>query len=146
LPAFVKSTVIHAPVQVVFAFHQREDALRLLSPAFPPVRIVRKTGGIEAGSEVELQIGPVHWIARHTAFEKNRFFEDRQISGPFAKWVHRHEFEPLGGSSRLTDRIDYQLPGGALMNALLGWAVHLGLMQMFRHRHRMTKLYCEQPA
>jgi ligand-binding SRPBCC domain-containing protein len=30
------------------------------------------------------------------------------------------------------------------INHLFGWAVSLGLHQMFRHRHRITKRYCEK--
>jgi ligand-binding SRPBCC domain-containing protein len=144
MPTFRKSVVVEAPVETVFGFHEREDALRLLSPAFPAVRVVRKQGGIETGSRVELRIGPLRWVALHTAFQKNRFFEDQQISGPFAKWIHRHEFEAVGGATLLTDRIEYRLPGGVWMNHLFGWAMQLGLQQMFRHRHRITKRYCEK--
>jgi ligand-binding SRPBCC domain-containing protein len=144
MPAFLKSIVIEAPVENVFGFHEREDALRLLSPAFPPVRVMRKMGGTEPGSRVELRIGPFEWVALHSGYEKNRFFEDQQISGPFAEWIHRHEFEAVGTATRLTDRVDFQLPGGVWMNRLFGWAVQLGLHQMFRHRHQMTKFYCEK--
>lgn len=140
---FVRSVLIHAPLEGVFAFHEREDALQLLSPTFPTLRVLRKQAGIEAGSWVELKIGPVAWVALHTACEKNRFFEDRQVRGPFARWVHRHEFERSEDATRLTDRIEYKLPGGALVNFLLGWAVWLALYQMFRQRHRMTKQLCE---
>jgi ligand-binding SRPBCC domain-containing protein len=83
-------------------------------------------------------------VALHTAFQKNRFFEDQQISGPFAKWIHRHEFEAVGGATLLTDRIEYRLPGGVWMNHLFGWAMQLGLQQMFHYRHRITKRYCEK--
>jgi len=144
VPIFRKSIVVEAPVETVFGFHEREDALRLLSPAFPAVRVVRKQGGIETGSSVELRIGPLHWVALHTAFQKDRFFQDQQISGPFAQWIHRHEFEAVGGATLLTDRIEYRLPGGVWVNRLFGWAVQLGLRQMFRHRHRITKRYCEK--
>ncbi|MEQ1946964.1 MAG: SRPBCC family protein [Bryobacteraceae bacterium] len=143
MPTFQKSVLVNAPVETVFGFHQREDALRLLSPAFPPLKVLRKEGGLEPGSMVELKIGPVRWVARHSAFKKNEFFEDRQESGPFATWIHRHEFEAVGNATRLTDRIEYQLPGGALINTLFGWMVKLGLLQMFRERHRATKRYCE---
>ena len=141
---FLRSVVIQAPVETVFAFHERADALQLLSPAFPPVRLIRKSGGIEAGGRVEMKIGPFRWTALHGAFEKNHFFEDQQISGPFAKWIHRHQFEPLGSATRLTDRIEYRLPGGDWTNRLFSWATDLGLRQMFSHRHRMTKHYCEE--
>jgi ligand-binding SRPBCC domain-containing protein len=136
--------LIQAPVEAVFAFHEREDALALLSPPFPPVRVIRRDPGIEAGSRVELKIGPLAWVALHTAYERNRLFEDRQISGPFERWIHRHEFERVGDSTRLTDRIDYRLPGGPWADRLFGWAVQLGLWQMFRHRHRTTKRICEE--
>ena len=144
MPTFVRSVIIRAPVETVFGFHEREDALRLLSPSFPPVRVIRKTGGIEPGSRVELKIGPFRWTALHTVYVKNRVFADEQIQGPFAKWNHRHEFEAVGDATRLTDRIDYLLPGGVRVNRLFGWAVQLGLHQMFRHRHQMTKLHCEK--
>lgn len=144
LPTFFKSIFVNSPVENVFAFHEREDALRLLSPRFPPLRVIRKTGGIEPGSRVELTIGPFLWTALHTAYDKNRLFTDEQVQGPFAKWVHSHEFESVGRVTRLTDRVEYRLPGGEWMNRLFGWAVQLGLHHMFRQRHRMTKRYCEK--
>jgi ligand-binding SRPBCC domain-containing protein len=140
---FAKSVVIDAPVETVFGFHERDDALTLITPRFPPVKIIDKSGGIQMGSRVELRIGPIPWIALHTAFEQNRLFVDEQIRGPFAKWIHRHEFEDLGGRTRLTDRVEYVLRGGSLLNAALGWLVRLGLRQMFRYRHKVTKLHCE---
>ena len=144
MPTFLKSVVVEAPVETVFRFHEREDALRLLSPSFPPVRLLRKTGGIEPGSRVELKLGPFLWTALHTAYVKNRLFADEQIQGPFAKWVHRHEFEAVGDATRLNDRIEYRLTGGVWGNRLFGWCVQLGLHQMFRHRHQTTKRYCEK--
>ena len=82
----------------------------------------------------------------NTAYEKNRLFADEQIEGPFSKWIHRHEFKSVGDATRLTDRIEYRLPGGVRMNCPFRWAVHLGLLQMFRHRHWLTKRYCENGA
>ena len=136
---------IDAPVSAVFAFHEREDALPLLTPPFPPVRVVSKSGGIEPGGRVELQVGPFRWTALHTEYEKDRLFVDEQIRGPFARWVHRHQFEPIdGGRSRLTDRVEYLLPGGKAVTALFGWAVRLGLRRMFAFRHAATSASASQ--
>lgn len=143
MPTFVKSVLIDAPVGAVFGFHERPDALALLTPAFPPVRVIGKTGGIEVGSRVELRVGFFSWVALHTLYEKNRLFVDEQIQGPFAKWVHRHEFEDVDGKTRLTDRVEYQLPGGPIVNVLFGRMVKSGLNRMFKHRHRVTKQLCE---
>lgn len=138
MPTFLKSSIINAPVETVFGFHEREDALQLLSPAFPPVQVIRRTGGIQIGAKVELQIGPIRWTALHTHYERNHLFVDEQNAGPFAKWVHRHEFAAVGDAMRLTDRVEFALPGGAVINLLFGWIVQLGLGQMFRHRHKVT--------
>lgn len=138
------SVVIDAPVGVVFGFHEREDALALLSPAFPQVRMTGRTSGIKAGARVELRVGGMKWVALHTAYEKDRLFVDEQIEGPFAKWVHRHEFENVEGKTRLTDRVEYLLPGGPLVNSLLRGITNVGLRRMFRHRHGVTKRMCER--
>lgn len=144
MPTFVRSVVVHAPVEAVFAFHERDDALPRLSPPFPPVRVVSREGGIQRGSVVDLRIGPIRWLAAHTVYEPPRLFVDEQVRGPFASWVHRHEFEAVdNATTRLTDRVTFTLPGGPLVNALFGRLVALSLVPMFRHRHAATKAACE---
>ena len=142
LRVFLKSIVIHAPVERVFAFHEREDALPLLTPKFPPARLISKTGGIITGSRVVMQVGFTRWVALHKDHIPNRLFVDEQISGPFRRWIHRHEFEDLGEWTRLTDRIEYELPGGPIVTAYLGWAVNIGLNRMFNYRHKVTCAHC----
>lgn len=145
MPTFVRSLIVRAPVANVFAFHEREDALPRLSPPFPPVRVVKRDGGIRPGARVELRIGPVRWLALHTAYEPNRLFVDEQVQGPFASWVHRHEFEAVDATTtRLTDRVTFTLPGGPIVNAVLGRVIALSLVPMFRFRHRATRAACER--
>ena len=146
MATFVKSVIIDAPVETVFAFHERPDALQVLSPPFPPMRVLRKNGGIETGSRVELRMGLMEWEALHTAFERNQVFADRQIRGPFLQWEHRHEFEDLGDTTRLTDRVTYLLPGGLPAHVALGWLVKLALEALFAYRHRVTKRICEKDS
>ena len=145
MPTFARSVLIDAPVETVFQFHERQDALSLLTPSFPPVRIVNQSGGIQPGARAELRVVFLPWIALHTVYERNQFFVDEQVEGPFVKWIHRHEFEDLGVAMRLTDRVEFLLPGGVLVNAALGWIVKLGLDRMFIQRHRLTKQLCEKP-
>lgn len=141
---FVRRLIVNAPVAQVFAFHEREDALVLLSPPFPPLRVVSRTGGIRAGARVDLRIGPIRWLALHTVYEPNALFVDEQIEGPFASWVHRHEFEAVDSTTtRLTDHVTFTVPGGAIVNTLFGRLVALALVPMFRFRHAATKAACE---
>jgi len=140
----VQSVEVDAPVETLFAFHERDEALPLLTPKFPPVKLISKTPGIDVGTRVVLRVVVFRWVAVHTAYEENRLFVDEQAEGPLARWVHRHEFEDLGaGRSRLTDRVEFELPGGAWVNRLLGWTATPGLRQMFAHRHAVTKRHCE---
>lgn len=131
--------MIDAPVEAVFGFHERDEALKLLTPPFPPVKI-RRTGRLEPGARVELSSGPMRWIAVHRAYEKNRLFVDEQVDGPFRRWIHRHEFEDFAGKTRLTDRVEYDAPGGAMANAL----VRPLLAALFAYRHRVTQRECER--
>ena len=151
MPIFEKRTRIAAPPGEVFAFHELPDALERLTPPFEEVRVIEKTPGIKAGARVvmETKIGPVpaRWVAEHTAYDEGRMFKDRQIKGPFAKWEHTHLFEPDGeGGSWLIDRIDYELPLGALGRIFGGGFARRKLERLFEFRHRVTKEACEKRA
>lgn len=144
---FEMITQISAPVEKVFAFHEREDIFSLLTPPWQKVKLVSREGGLETGARVVFQafLGPIPitWVAVHTAYEKNRLFVDEQERGPFAYWRHQHEFRPIGAGAELADRIEFHLKGGPTADFLLGWAAKLQLFLMFRHRHAVTKRICE---
>ncbi len=145
MPQFVYSSIIPAPVAQVFAFHESPDALERLTPPWQPVQVIRKDPSLQFGARVELlvPIGPFRakWCARHTHYEKNRLFIDVQESGPFRRWVHHHEFQAIDASTtRLTDRIEFSLPGGPLVDLLGAWFARIQLRRMFAYRHKVTRL------
>jgi len=144
---FSHSSIINAPVQVVWEFHERQDVLKLLTPPWQPVQVLRREGGLNKGAitEFRLFVGvlPLTWLARHTECEKYRLFTDEQVSGPFDSWVHRHEFMEENGQTRLTDNIKYSLPGAERLELIGGWVVQVQLEAMFRYRHFITKRECE---
>ena len=144
---FTHSSIIDAPVETVWKFHERPDILQLLTPPWQPVQVIRREGGLDEGAitEFKLFVGvlPLTWLARHTEFEQYRLFTDVQISGPFESWVHRHEFAQEDGKTRLTDNISYVLPGGDSVEFVSGWLIQLQLEAMFRYRHFITNRECE---
>ena len=81
----------HDPA-TVFAWHERPGALERLTPPWGEVEVVRRSGGIRDGGEVEMRIrrGPTtfHWHVRHRDYEENRQFRDEQVSGPLKSWLH----------------------------------------------------------
>lgn len=144
---FEYSSIIAAPVETVFAFHERPDAFELLTPPWEQVVTISRQGGILVGALVDLRVkvGPfwVQWIAHHIAYERNRLFIDEQRKGPFAAWVHAHQFADENGITRLTDAIEFALPGGVTVEKLAGWAVKRKLGKMFAYRHAATRRMCE---
>jgi uncharacterized protein (TIGR01777 family) len=61
------------------------------------------------------------------------------VYGPFASWEHTHSIEATGTNRcTLTDKIDYQLPLGALGKLFGSGIASKKLDAMFRFRHRQT--------
>jgi len=144
---FQYSSLINAPVDRVWQFHERADILDLLTPPWQPVTIIRREGGLGVGAVSEFRLSlagiPVPWIATHIECVPNRLFVDRQTEGPMESWTHRHEFTPEGDRTRLTDAIAYGIPGGFVSEMLLEWWVEARLHDMFHYRHQVTKDNCE---
>ena len=141
---FEYSSIIKAPVEKVWQFHQREDVLDLLTPPWQPVKIIRREGGLEIGATTEFIIQlafiPVPWIARHVECRPYEVFIDRQIKGPMVSWEHQHIFKQKESQqTQLIDRIDYEIPGGWLSEFILGWWVNSRLKEMFKYRHHITQ-------
>ena len=134
-------TRITAPAEDVFEWHARHGAFERLAPPWERVEVIKRSGGIENGNRVVVKtgIGPfnMRWVAEHFDYIEGRQFRDRQLRGPFAKWVHTHRFEPDGlDASFLEDRIEFALPFGVIGN-LLGKRFTLKkLNRMFAYRHR----------
>jgi uncharacterized protein len=143
MPIFKKKSRIGAPVEAVFKWHARPGAIQRLSPPWDPLIIIGQTGGIQIGSEVimRMKAGPIPftWSARHIAYDENRLFQDKQIMGPFSKWIHTHRFSPEGPNACiLEDQIDYDLPLGPLSAHMLDPWIRKKLERIFIYRHQTT--------
>ncbi|QOY86974.1 SRPBCC family protein [Paludibaculum fermentans] len=147
MPEYVHSSVFQTSVERLFAFHEAPDALQRLMPPWQPAEVISRAGGLSVGArvELELKLGPfrLRWVARHTEFVRNRLFADIQESGPFRRWSHRHEFAPEGAAARLTDRVEFSLPGGRLVDFLGAAIARHQLRRLFAYRHAVTKQACE---
>ena len=139
---FQYSTLINAPLEAVWHFHEREDILQILTPPWQPVKVIRREGGLDVGAitEFRLFLGPIPitWLARHVECQEYKIFVDKQVQGPMKSWLHRHVFTAENGKTRLTDSIEYAIPGGQIAELLLGWWVETRLRDMFRYRHQVT--------
>jgi len=145
---YVKESRINASPEEVFRFHESRDALRQLIPPWENMKPAESAASLQVGSRVILRgrIGPfpIRWVAIHTEYDPPRLFADRQESGPFAYWYHRHRFLEDGqGGTMLRDEVDYALPLGVIGRWLGGGLVRRKLEAMFQYRHETTRRLIE---
>lgn len=154
MAVFERSTLIPAPLGEVWAFHATVDGLLAVSPDWLRLRVESVVGPdgepdpdvLETGSEVTLSVRPAGvgprstWTSRIVRRERGddaAMFADEMVAGPFRRWHHTHRFATVAGETRLTDRVEYELPLGPARR--LSGLVWPGLAAMFAARHRRTK-------
>ncbi len=140
---YVASSTVPVSVAEAFAYHERVGALERLIPPWESARIEHSDQSLAVGSKVSLRSKvcgiPVRWLAEHTEYDPPHLFADTQVSGPFARWDHRHQFEPAGDhQATLRDTIEYQLPLGAAGRLFGGGLARRTIESMFAYRHRVT--------
>jgi ligand-binding SRPBCC domain-containing protein len=79
---------------------------------------------------------PVYWQSEITAWEPPYRFVDQQRRGPYRWWIHEHTFEENEDGTLMLDRVDYGVPGGALVHRVF---VGHSLRKIFKYRARRMR-------
>jgi ligand-binding SRPBCC domain-containing protein len=140
---------VNAPIAAVREFHRSPASLRAITPPVIPMSSVQANDLLGEGAEMAftLWMGPIpaRWKAR-IEDDQPQGFVDRQISGPFASWVHRHTFNPVDDSNTRVDyHVTYQLKSNPFW-WLLGSLMAIGLPLLFRYRAYKTKKILEKDS
>jgi uncharacterized protein len=144
LRTFVTSTPVATSAGALFAWHEAPGAFQRLTPPREPVKVLQQVGGIRDGARVSVRVGPwpfsVRWDLEHRDYRAGESFTDVQVKGPFKSWRHVHRMIPTGPDSCvLEDRIEYELPFGALGDIAARLFVEPKLRRLFEFRHRVTR-------
>jgi ligand-binding SRPBCC domain-containing protein len=158
MAVYERSTFVRAPLDEVWQFHTSVDGLVAVTPAWFGLTVESVVGSdaeadvdrLDEGTEVSIAIRPFglgprsSWTSRITHVEYGTdaaVFRDEMVDGPFPRWRHTHRFTEAPGGTRLTDRVEYELPlGPATGLSALGWP---GFEAVFAARHRRTKQLLE---
>ncbi|MGI8918975.1 MAG: SRPBCC family protein [Pyrinomonadaceae bacterium] len=148
---FIKESLIQASPERVFAFHEQDNALELLSPPWETARVIQPARISDIGSRAIIEtniIGPIktRWIAEHTIYQPPHLFEDVQIQGPFRSWRHRHIITAHPEGATLSDEIEYEPPFGILGRGLAPLLIERRLCKLFEYRHQVTREWCEKSS
>lgn len=140
------------PVATLSDWHFHAGALDRLAPPWMPIRILQHANAMAPGAEARVQVRvagvPLEVTSRHRDAVAGTGFTDEQVKGPFARWVHRHTFLPHDEhQSALEDRVDYELPGAPIGQAVCGGWINRCLERAFVWRHQRTRndLHHHQP-
>ncbi|NIR43293.1 MAG: SRPBCC family protein [Gemmatimonadetes bacterium] len=120
----VAKSRISRSVEEVFDFFGNAHNLERVTPPFlrfeilTPDPVIMRQGAL-LDYRLNLRGIPLHWRSEITVWEPGRRFVDTQLKGPYRWWVHEHRFEPTDSGTLMTDRVEYGVPGGALVNFLL---------------------------
>jgi ligand-binding SRPBCC domain-containing protein len=110
-----REQLIPRSIEEVFPFFSDPGNLEAITPDFLHFEITTPPPiPMGPGTIIDYRLRifgfPVRWRTRIEVFEPPRRFVDVQIRGPYARWRHLHEFEPVPGGTRMRDRVDYEMP------------------------------------
>jgi ligand-binding SRPBCC domain-containing protein len=130
---------VPAGLDETFAFFSDVRNLEAITPSFLGFEI-RTPLPIEmrAGTLIEYRIRlmglPMPWLTRIDGWEPGRSFVDRQVRGPYARWVHTHRFSPADGGTLVEDHVEYAVPLAPWSDPVRALFVRPTVERIFRHR------------
>jgi ligand-binding SRPBCC domain-containing protein len=130
-----------------------EDAANLGAITPPWLHFTIRTPlpiGMQKGQRIRYRIRlfgvPLHWTTEITAWSPPHGFTDSQLSGPYASWIHEHEFIPMGGGVLMRDRVRYRMRFGILGRVAHELFVRAALAAIFDYRFRAVAQLNAAPA
>lgn len=139
-----RETIIHRPLTEVFDFFSKAENLNVLTPPELSFKILTPAPvNMKAGTIIDYKIRlmgvPFHWKTLISRWEPGRAFVDEQVRGPYKKWVHLHSFEEHPEGTKMTDRVEYEIPGGFLSYPVLRWFVSPKVQSIFDYREKALR-------
>ena len=127
------------PVEEVYACFSDPRRLKDFTPPFLRLELLAAPRGpLVPGMLVDYRLTwhgiPFQWRTRIEEVEPNRRFVDAQLSGPYRRFVHTHEFYAVEGGTLMVDRLEWQLHLEPLSGPVNALVVRPSLDEVFRFR------------
>ena len=112
------------PREKVFEFFADPRNLEKLTPSWLRFEVLDPDSiAMETGATINYRLRlrgiPLRWRSRIARWDPPCGFVDVQVRGPYREWIHQHGFESSRGGTLVSDRVDYAVLGGRLVNRLL---------------------------
>lgn len=146
-----KEISITAPADEVWEFLATPLNLNQLTPPDLDFKIIselpeRMYNGLMIEYQIAIPLFGTHcWLTEIKHIHEGTSFVDEQRIGPYKLWYHQHIIEPLGErSTRMIDRVTYQLPFGPLGVLVHRLKVKQMLVEIFDYRtKRLYEIFAE---
>lgn len=137
---------LSAPVAAVADFHSQPTSMAAITPPPIIVRVHQAPALLGEGAEMDFTLWfgplPLRWLARIEQVTPISFV-DRQVRGPFARWVHHHIYVPINPTTtRVIDRVEAQLAHNWFWK-LTGLGMWMGMPLLFAYRAWRTRRLLE---
>lgn len=136
-----RSQTILSDIATVFSFFEEPDNLSLITPPWLNFRVCNSSDTrIKQGTRIEYTIRwfglPMKWVSLIDRYEPGVCFADRMIEGPYRSWHHTHSFSSVNQYVAMNDRVEYEMPLGALGDLAHTLLVRRQLQSIFDYRAR----------
>ena len=133
---------VPSPIEQTFGFFADAANLEAITPPFLNFRILTTLPvAMCVGARIDYRIAlygvPMTWKTRIERWEPGASFVDRQLSGPYAQWIHLHTFTSVHGGTQLDDRVEYALPLDPLSRPGHRLFVRPTIERIFAHRRQV---------
>jgi ligand-binding SRPBCC domain-containing protein len=131
--------IVSKSVENTFEFFSHPENLGKVTPSYlqftflTPLPVEMRKGTI-IDYRLTIYKFRVHWRTEITLWEPPHRFIDKQIKGPYRLWVHEHTFESVNSGTRMTDLVEYAVPGGILAPLIHSFFVRKDIEKIFRFR------------
>jgi ligand-binding SRPBCC domain-containing protein len=133
----------------VFDFFSDAGNLGVLTPPWLHFRILTpRPIPMRPGTLIDYRLRvrgvPIFWRSEITEWDPPFRFADRQVRGPYRRWVHTHSFEGRDGGTLMSDKVEFAVPGWFLEPLLTRWLVLPDVERIFAYRReKMRELFGE---
>jgi ligand-binding SRPBCC domain-containing protein len=109
--------------EVVFDFFADAFQLEAITPPWVRFSVltsapIEMAQGTRLDYRLRLHGVPIRWQSVISAWEPPERFVDEQVRGPYRLWHHEHRFESVEGGTLCRDVVDYEVPGGPIVDCL----------------------------